>query len=185
MQVKWSLGRRIRTEIEIPKRHIHSLKPRINGEYFQGWVSVGVLRVCLCSSTEPSRTWTSGARASLTFRSSLHLQVRPAPAFTGVVAFLLRGGHSIRAQARSRSSVHRSIPSRMPKGPATQCLGLWSGPEEPAALSSKQSAACRMGLEGLVSKRRDRPYQAGRSKHWVKIKNRSHPAMSRVMESFG
>jgi bifunctional non-homologous end joining protein LigD len=40
-------------------------------------------------------------------------------------------------------------------------------------------AACRMGLEGLVSKRRDRPYQAGRSKYWVKIKDRSHPAMSR------
>jgi hypothetical protein len=134
MQVKWSLGRRIRTQIEIPKRHIHSLKLRIKGGYFQGWVSVGVLRVCLCSSTEPSRTWTSGERASLTFRSSLHLQVRPAPAFTGVVAFLLRGGHSIRAQARSRSSVHRSIASRTPKGPATQCLGLWSGPEEPALL---------------------------------------------------
>lgn len=46
-------------------------------------------------------------------------------------------------------------------------------------------AACRMGLEGLVSKRRDRPYQAGRSKHWVKVKNRAHPAMSRVMEAFG
>jgi bifunctional non-homologous end joining protein LigD len=45
-------------------------------------------------------------------------------------------------------------------------------------------AACRMGLEGLVSKRRDRPYQAGRSKHWIKVKNRSHPAMNRVMESF-
>jgi ATP-dependent DNA ligase len=44
-------------------------------------------------------------------------------------------------------------------------------------------AACRMGLEGLVSKRRDRPYQAGRSKHWVKVKNRQHPAMDRVMES--
>jgi bifunctional non-homologous end joining protein LigD len=43
-------------------------------------------------------------------------------------------------------------------------------------------AACRLGLEGLVSKRRDRPYQAGRSKHWVKVKNRTHPAMSRVME---
>jgi bifunctional non-homologous end joining protein LigD len=42
-------------------------------------------------------------------------------------------------------------------------------------------AACRMGLEGLVSKRRDRPYQVGRSKHWVKIKNRSHPAMDRVL----
>jgi ATP-dependent DNA ligase len=46
-------------------------------------------------------------------------------------------------------------------------------------------AACNMGLEGLVSKRRDRPYQAGRSKHWVKVKNRHHPAMSRVMDSFG
>jgi ATP-dependent DNA ligase len=45
-------------------------------------------------------------------------------------------------------------------------------------------AACKMGLEGLVSKRRDRPYQAGRSKHWVKVKNRKHPAMDRVMEAF-
>ena len=45
-------------------------------------------------------------------------------------------------------------------------------------------AACRMGLEGLVSKRRDRPYRGGRSKDWVKVKNRTHPAMDRVMESF-
>jgi len=45
------------------------------------------------------------------------------------------------------------------------------------------AAACRMGLEGLVSKRRDRPYQAGRSKHWIKVKNRKHPAMSRVIET--
>jgi hypothetical protein len=34
-----------------------------------------------------------------------------------------------------------------------------------------------------VGKRRDRPYQAGRSKHWVKVKNRKHPAMERVMEA--
>jgi ATP-dependent DNA ligase len=44
-------------------------------------------------------------------------------------------------------------------------------------------AACGMGLEGLVSKRRDRPYQAGRSKHWIKVKNRKHPAMDRVRRS--
>ncbi len=43
-------------------------------------------------------------------------------------------------------------------------------------------AACRMGLEGLVSKRRDRPYQAGRSRNWIKVKNRSHPAFERVMD---
>ncbi len=44
--------------------------------------------------------------------------------------------------------------------------------------------AFEFGLEGLVSKRRDRPYRAGRSPHWVKVKNRAHPAMGRVMESF-
>src|SRR5882724_6382327 len=38
------------------------------------------------------------------------------------------------------------------------------------------------GLEGLVSKRRDRPYQAGRSKHWIKVKNPDSAAMSREMK---
>src|ERR1700741_324564 len=40
-------------------------------------------------------------------------------------------------------------------------------------------AACRMGLKGLVSKHRDRPYRGGRSKHWIKIKNRKHHAFER------
>jgi len=45
-------------------------------------------------------------------------------------------------------------------------------------------AACRMGLEELVSKHRDRPYRGGRQMHWIKVKNRSHPAMDRALESF-
>jgi len=45
-------------------------------------------------------------------------------------------------------------------------------------------AACDMGLEGLVSKHRERPYQAGRSRHWIKVKNRTHPAMERVMDTY-
>jgi len=32
-------------------------------------------------------------------------------------------------------------------------------------------AACNMGLEGMVSKRSDRPYRGGRSKDWIKVKN--------------
>jgi hypothetical protein len=40
-------------------------------------------------------------------------------------------------------------------------------------------AACNMGLEGLVSKRRDRPYRGGRSKDLSK-----HPAMERVKDAF-
>ena len=45
--------------------------------------------------------------------------------------------------------------------------------------------ACLMGLEGLVSKHRESPYRGGRFDRWVKIKNRSHPAFSWVMEQFG
>ena len=45
--------------------------------------------------------------------------------------------------------------------------------------------ACLMGLEGLVSKHRESPYRAGRSPHWIKVKNRQHPAFSRVLDQFG
>jgi ATP-dependent DNA ligase len=44
--------------------------------------------------------------------------------------------------------------------------------------------ACKFGLEGLVSKHKDRPYRGGRQPYWIKVKNRRHPAMQRVQESF-
>src|SRR4249919_1289628 len=43
--------------------------------------------------------------------------------------------------------------------------------------------ACLMGLEGLVSKHKDRAYRAGRSPHWIKVKNPKSPAMSRAKDS--
>jgi bifunctional non-homologous end joining protein LigD len=42
--------------------------------------------------------------------------------------------------------------------------------------------ACEFGLEGLVSKHRDRPYRGGRQQHWIKVKNRKHPAMERAKD---
>jgi ATP dependent DNA ligase domain len=42
--------------------------------------------------------------------------------------------------------------------------------------------ACRMGLEGIVSKRLSKPYQSGRSGHWLKVKNPDGPAMVRARE---
>ena len=42
--------------------------------------------------------------------------------------------------------------------------------------------ACKLNLEGIVSKRRDMPYQHGRSRAWLKIKNPASPAMQRVWE---
>lgn len=44
--------------------------------------------------------------------------------------------------------------------------------------------ACEFGLEGLVSKRRESVYRPGRSLHWVKVKNRQHPALHRVRHAF-
>lgn len=44
-------------------------------------------------------------------------------------------------------------------------------------------AACSMGLEGLISKHRERRYRP-RTCDWVKGKNRAHPAYSRVMDQF-
>jgi bifunctional non-homologous end joining protein LigD len=32
--------------------------------------------------------------------------------------------------------------------------------------------ACKFGLEGLVSKHKDRPYRGGRSPNWIKVKSR-------------
>jgi bifunctional non-homologous end joining protein LigD len=42
--------------------------------------------------------------------------------------------------------------------------------------------ACKLGLEGIVSKRRDRGYKAGLSRHWIKVKNPKSPAMIRAKE---
>jgi bifunctional non-homologous end joining protein LigD len=42
--------------------------------------------------------------------------------------------------------------------------------------------ACEMGLEGIVSKRKDSPYRSGRSPHWLKMKNPAAPAVKREAE---
>jgi bifunctional non-homologous end joining protein LigD len=42
--------------------------------------------------------------------------------------------------------------------------------------------ACKLDLEGIVSKRLGSPYRSGRSRHWVKSKNPKHPAVKREAE---
>lgn len=57
--------------------------------------------------------------------------------------------------------------------------GIFAAPFEPGAIGPELfRAACEMGLEGLVSKHRERRYRP-RTCDWIKIKNRRHPAMSR------
>jgi ATP-dependent DNA ligase len=42
--------------------------------------------------------------------------------------------------------------------------------------------ACRLGLEGIVSKRLSAPYRSGPSRDWIKVKNPDSPAMMCVRE---
>jgi bifunctional non-homologous end joining protein LigD len=42
--------------------------------------------------------------------------------------------------------------------------------------------ACKLGLEGIVSKRRDLPYRSGRCKAWLKVKNPASAAVQRIQD---
>ena len=42
--------------------------------------------------------------------------------------------------------------------------------------------ACKLGCEGIVSKRLGSPYRSGRSSHWVKVKDPKAPAVRREAE---
>jgi bifunctional non-homologous end joining protein LigD len=42
--------------------------------------------------------------------------------------------------------------------------------------------ACRMGFEGIVSKRKGSPYRSGRKSDWLKAKNPRAPAVTRLAE---
>jgi bifunctional non-homologous end joining protein LigD len=84
----------------------------------------------------------------------------------------------------------RNLPLSMRKTNLERLLrgrpdGIFVNPFESGAIGPDLfRAACDMGLEGLVSKRSDRPYRGGRSKDWIKVKNRQHQAFERVKELF-
>jgi ATP-dependent DNA ligase len=40
---------------------------------------------------------------------------------------------------------------------------------------------CKLGLEGIVSKRIDAPHRSGPSKNWIKVKNPKSPAATRAI----
>ena len=69
-------------------------------------------------------------------------------------------------------------PHRLLNG--TICSRVVAWPSRPHPLPRSRSLifallsyreACRLGCEGIVSKRLGSPYRSGRSAHWVKVKN--------------
>jgi hypothetical protein len=46
-------------------------------------------------------------------------------------------------------------------------------------------AICKLGLEGIVSKKLDAPYRSSPSRVWIKVKNPQAPAATRVIDGLG
>jgi bifunctional non-homologous end joining protein LigD len=44
------------------------------------------------------------------------------------------------------------------------------------------AAVCKLGLEGMVSKKLNAPYRSGPSKNWIKVKNPNAAAATRVLD---
>jgi hypothetical protein len=83
-------------------------------------------------------------------------------------------------------TVHDGIPelARLSRLRKSQIKGLLVPPARAPASSTVRpcACACKLGLEGIVSKRLDSPYRSGRSQHWVKSKNPAAPAVKRESE---
>ncbi|MDI4231473.1 RNA ligase family protein [Bradyrhizobium sp. Arg237L] len=85
---------------------------------------------------------------------------------------------------------YRALPLTMRKSNLARLLarrpeGIFAAPFEQGEIGPDLfRKACEFKLEGLVSKRLDRPYRAGPSRDWIKVKNRKHVAFDRVKESF-
>ncbi|MGC0395926.1 DNA ligase [Bradyrhizobium sp. USDA 241] len=84
---------------------------------------------------------------------------------------------------------YRSLPLKLRKPHLARLLarrpeGIFAAPYEQGEIGPELFRhACLHGLEGMVSKHGDRAYRAGRCDHWIKNKNRQHPAFHRVRET--
>jgi bifunctional non-homologous end joining protein LigD len=43
-------------------------------------------------------------------------------------------------------------------------------------------AVCKLGLEGIVSKKPNAPYRSGPSRNWIKVKNPKAQAATRAID---
>ncbi len=75
-------------------------------------------------------------------------------------------GEDLRAQPLSERRTMLDALIRRARGKGKPQMSA----ELPGSSDVLLTAACRLGLEGLISKRRDAPYVSGRSRNWLKIK---------------
>jgi bifunctional non-homologous end joining protein LigD len=80
---------------------------------------------------------------------------------------LMLGGDDLRPLPLS---IRRNMLAELPVEGALQFSGHMDGPDGAAMFRH----ACWMGLEGIVSKRADKPYRSGPCRSWLKVKNRAY-----------
>jgi hypothetical protein len=95
--------------------------------------------------------------------------------------------HENRTPAIGRVVAARLRDARSPQGHAGHRSGelghgIWFNDHVEGDGSTVFHHACNLGLEGIVSKRKDSPYRSGRSPDWLKMKNAAHPAVKREEE---
>jgi bifunctional non-homologous end joining protein LigD len=81
----------------------------------------------------------------------------------------------------------RPLPWHVRRATLANFIGAGTGIRLSEHLDEKEGAtvyrhASAMGLEGVIAKRRDRPYRSGRCADWVNLKNPDAPAATRVIE---
>jgi bifunctional non-homologous end joining protein LigD len=108
---------------------------------------------------------------------ALHRRQRASDAFLYASDLLELDGEDLRARPLSERKTRLArLLRRAPPG-----IALNDYTDESGAAVFRH--ACRMGLEGIVSKRLTAPYRSGRSSDWLKVKNPDSPAMVRAREA--
>jgi hypothetical protein len=121
----------------------------------------------LCFSLKDTTTNGMAARRrTAEFRSSLGGSLQHQTS-QGVNWLLAQLSSAKSARSRMRASTRCSISD-------TRC---WPSASKVATYSAE-----KLGLEGIVSKRKDSAYRSGRSPDWLKMKNADAPAVKREAE---
>jgi len=116
------------------------------------------------------------ARMALATSTRLHSRVNDDAAFAYAFDLLLLDGDDIRRAPlkERRDRLTRLLRQAKP--------GIRLSEHIEADGTVVFDHACKLGLEGIVSKRVDAPYRSGRARSWIKIKNKKAPAFLRVQE---
>jgi bifunctional non-homologous end joining protein LigD len=107
---------------------------------------------------------------------ALHSRVNDAAAIALAFDLLMHNGEDVRRKPfAERKAILRKVVQRTRRG-----IQYVEHTEGDGVEMFK--AICKLGLEGIVSKKLNAPYKSGPSKVWLKIKNPKAPAATRIID---